>query len=482
MASMRSSSSLLVLFFVLSVYSRQASGAGFLKVQNKFAGRNRTIADLGAHDSRRRGRILAAIDLPLGGLGLPTDTGLYYAQIGIGTPSKKYYVQVDTGSDILWVNCISCVRCPKKSDLGIQLTLYDPKGSQSGNLVSCKENFCASANGGEIPGCLGNIPCQYSVMYGDGSSTAGYFVTDFLQYEQVTGHHQTKQANASVTFGCGAQQAGDLGSSSEALDGILGFGQSNSSMLSQLASAGKVSKVFSHCLDTINGGGIFAIGRVVQPKVKTTPLVPNQLHYNVNLKKIEVGGTFLRLPTDLFETGDRKGTIIDSGTTLSYLPDEAYTKLYDAVFANHQGLSFHTVQDFLCFQYPGSVDDGFPEVVFHFENSLLLNVYPHDYFFQNGDSIYCLGFQNGGVQSKDGKDMFLLGDLVLSNKLVLYDLENQVIGWTEYNCSSSIQIKDEKTGAIYAVDAHNISSAYRFELGLSVMLLLLTIMILCMVH
>jgi Xylanase inhibitor N-terminal len=67
-----------------------------------------------------------------------------------------------------------------------------------------------------------------------------------------------------------------LGSSSEALDGILGFGQSNTSVLSQLASAGKVKKVFSHCLDTIRGGGIFAIGDVAQPKVKTTPLVPNQ--------------------------------------------------------------------------------------------------------------------------------------------------------------------------------------------------------------
>ena len=45
-------------------------------------------------------------------------------------------------------------------------------------------------------------------------------------------------------------------------------------MLSQLAAAGKVKRIFSHCLDTINGGGIFAIGDVVQPKVKTTPLVP----------------------------------------------------------------------------------------------------------------------------------------------------------------------------------------------------------------
>lgn len=30
--------------------------------------------------------------------------------------------------------------------------------------------------------------------------------------------------------------------------------------------------------------------------------------------------------------------------------------------------------------------------------------------------------------------LFPMADLVLSNKLVLYDLEAQTIGWTEYNC------------------------------------------------
>jgi hypothetical protein len=74
---------------------------------------------------------------------------------------------------------------------------------------------------------------------------------------------------------CGAQQGGDLGTSNQALDGIIGFGQANTSMLSQLAAAGKVKKVFAHCLDIVQGGGIFAIGNVVQPKVKTTPLVPD---------------------------------------------------------------------------------------------------------------------------------------------------------------------------------------------------------------
>ena len=44
---------------------------------------------------------------------------LYFAKLGLGSPPKDYYVQVDTGSDILWVNCVGCKSCPKKSGLGV---------------------------------------------------------------------------------------------------------------------------------------------------------------------------------------------------------------------------------------------------------------------------------------------------------------------------------------------------------------------------
>lgn len=56
----------------------------------------------------------------------------------------------------------------------------------------------------------------------------------------------------------------------------MGFGQANTSVLSQLAAAGDAKRVFSHCLDNVKGGGIFAIGVVDSPAVKTTPMVPNQ--------------------------------------------------------------------------------------------------------------------------------------------------------------------------------------------------------------
>lgn len=51
---------------------------------------------------------------------------LYYTKITIGTPPVEYHVQVDTGSDILWVNCHNCERCPTKSDLRVCSFLLSP--------------------------------------------------------------------------------------------------------------------------------------------------------------------------------------------------------------------------------------------------------------------------------------------------------------------------------------------------------------------
>ncbi|XP_026419217.1 aspartic proteinase-like protein 2 isoform X1 [Papaver somniferum] len=475
---------IILVFLVQNVY-----GTGVFRVHNKFRSRrdmihnNGSLSDYKAHDYRRHSRILsqADVDLPLGGNGDPTDAGLYFASIGIGNPSNDYYVQVDTGSDIFWVNCIECKKCPTKSNLGIKLKLYNPKASLSAKLVTCKQDFCSATYDGGIPGCTSDMLCEYRVVYGDGSSTDGYFVNDIVQYDQVSGNLATTSANATVTFGCGAKQSGDLGTSTGALDGLLGFGQANTSMISQLAAAGKVKKMFAHCLDGIKGGGIFAIGQVVQPKVKTTPLVPNQPHYNVNLKSIEVGKATLQLPTDVFETGDRRGTIIDSGTTLSYLPEVVYEPLILAILSHQSDLKLQTIENqFTCFDYIGSVDDGFPLIKFHFEDSLTLTVYPHDYLFSyhvSNEDMWCIGWQNSGMQSKDGKDTILLGDLALSDKLVVYDLENQSIGWIEYNCSSSIKMKDEQTGRIYDVASHDISSASSLIVGRLLLFFLLTAML-----
>ncbi|XP_004492847.1 aspartic proteinase 39 [Cicer arietinum] len=435
-------------------------------VQRKFKGPHESLDAIKAHDARRHGRFLSAVDVPLGGNGLPSSTGLYYTKIGLGSPAKDFYVQVDTGSDILWVNCVGCTACPKKSGLGMDLTLYDPNDSNTSNVVSCDDDFCTSTYDGPISGCKQDMSCPYSITYGDGSTTSGSYVKDSLTFDRVNGNLHTVPENGSVVFGCGAKQSGTLSSSSEeALDGIIGFGQANSSVLSQLAASGKVKRIFSHCLDSINGGGIFSIGQVMQPKFNITPLVPRMAHYNVILKDMEVDGESIQLPTDLFGSGNGRGTIIDSGTTLAYLPASVYDQLVTRILARQPGLKLLLVEEqFTCFHYSDNFDEGFPTVKFYFEG-LSLTVYAHDYLFLYKNDIYCIGWQKSNTQTKDGKDLILLGDLVLSNKLVVYDLENMAIGWTDFNCSSSIKVKDEKSGSVYTVGAHDLSSASTVLIG-----------------
>ncbi|MCI12669.1 aspartic proteinase-like protein 2-like, partial [Trifolium medium] len=53
-------------------------------------------------------------------------------------------------------------------------------------------------------------------------------------------------------------------------------------------------------------------------------------HYNLNLQSIAVNGQLLPIDQDVFATGNNRGTIVDSGTTLAYLVQEAYDPFLNA--------------------------------------------------------------------------------------------------------------------------------------------------------
>ncbi|KDO50545.1 hypothetical protein CISIN_1g0114022mg, partial [Citrus sinensis] len=75
-------------------------------------------------------------------------------------------------------------------------------------------------------------------------------------------------------------------------------------------------------------------------------------HYSINMTAVQVGLDFLNLPTDVFGVGDNKGTIIDSGTTLAYLPEMVYEPLVSKIISQQPDLKVHTVHDeYTCFQY-----------------------------------------------------------------------------------------------------------------------------------
>lgn len=188
--------------------------------------------------------------------------------------------------------------------------------------------------------------------------------------------------------------------------------------------------------------------------------ISERMHYNVELKSIDVNGETLDIPKSILDLEKKEGAIVDSGTTLAYFPAKIYNPLMEKIMAAQPDKKPETVEKlFKCYKYSGNIDEGFPNVTFHFEDSLSLKLTPHQYFFEVEDDQWCIGFQDSNLQSSSGGELTLLGDLLLTDRLVTYDIENKVIGWVDHDCSSTIKVKDQETGNVYEVHAQDISSA-----------------------
>lgn len=421
---------------------------------------------LRARDRVRHSRILigGVVDFNVAGSSDPYLMGLYFTKVKLGSPPREFNVQIDTGSDILWVTCSSCSDCPQLSGLGIELNFFDAASSSTASAVSCSDKLCASIVRNSGAGCAAQSNhCGYSFQYGDGSGTSGYYVTDLLYFYTVMGASMLANSSAPIIFGCSTDQSGDLTKPDRAIDGIFGFGQQELSVISQLSSRGITPKVFSHCLKGEgNGGGILVLGEILDPNIVYSPLVPSQVHYTLHLQSIAVNGQLLAIDPEVFSTSDNRGTIVDSGTTLAYLVEEAYDPLVNAITTLSQSTTPINSNGYPCYLASTSVSTTFPLVVLNFAGGASMVLRAEDYLvhygFVNGAPMWCVGFQK--VQ---GQGISILGDLVLKDKIFVYDLARQRIGWANYDCSSSVNVsipsgKDEFING----NQLNVSSSSKF--------------------
>ncbi|BAS92612.1 Os05g0187600 [Oryza sativa Japonica Group] len=106
------------------------------------------------------------------------------------------------------------------------------------------------------------------------------------------------------------------------VDGVMGLGPSNTSLVYQLAKSQKWKKMFAHCLDGKRSGGIFVLGHIVGPKVRKTPLDQTSSRYRTTLLEITVGETSLSLSAGNVEIKSQNMTILETGSLISYLPEK----------------------------------------------------------------------------------------------------------------------------------------------------------------
>ncbi|GER36834.1 eukaryotic aspartyl protease family protein, partial [Striga asiatica] len=422
-----------------------SGGGGFrgvLTLERAFpAGEGAELEAAKARDRARHARVLQGfsggiVDFPVSGTSDPYAVGLYYTKVKLGSPPMEFNVQIDTGSDILWVTCSSCENCPRNSGLGIPLNFFDAGTSSTVSPISCSDRLCAAFVRTASAECSAeNNQCDYIFQYGDGSGTTGYYVSDVLYFDSILGTSSIANSSATVVFGCSTSLSGDLTKSDRAVDGIFGFGRQGLSVISQLSTLGITPRIFSHCLKGGgSGGGILVLGQILDPRIVYTPLVPSQPHYNLYLQNIAVNGQLLPIDQAVFTTSGNQGTIIDSGTTLAYLVEGAYDPLVSAitnvVLPSARPMISRGNQ---CYLVTTSVGEIFPTVAFNFAGDASLILRPIDYLVHMGfiddAPMWCMGFVK-----VSNKGTTILGDLVLKDKIFVYDLAHQRIGWADYEC------------------------------------------------
>ncbi|XVF06757.1 hypothetical protein REPUB_Repub06bG0078100 [Reevesia pubescens] len=347
------------------------------------------------------------------------NSGEYLMNISIGTPAFDIIAIADTGSDLIWTQCKPCSQCYKQD-----APLFDPSDSSTYRTISCNASQCENLQGNS---CSSNNSCEYSVSYGDNSFSNGDLAADTLTLPSTTGR---LVAIPKTVIGCGHNNDGTF---NEKTSGIIGLGGGDVSLISQLGNT--IGGKFSYCLLPISKTGEsskmnFGSHAIVSGNgVVSTPLTKKDpsTYYFLTLEAVSVGRKTINFTGSSFGTGDGN-IIIDSGTTLTLVPEDFYSGLESAVSSQinatrvdgPEGLS-------LC--YDASTDFAVPNITVHFTDADV-KLQPLNTFVLVSETVACFTFSP--IQ-----DFAIYGNLAQMNFLVGYDTEKQTVSFKPTDCSKN---------------------------------------------
>ncbi|XP_022863301.1 aspartic proteinase Asp1-like, partial [Olea europaea var. sylvestris] len=157
--------------------------------------------------------------------------------------------------------------------------------------------------------------------------------------------------------------------------------------------------------------------------------------YSLGLADLQFGGqaTYIKgLPI-----------VFDSGSTYSYFSSQAYSALVSMINKDINGKLTIVVEDKslpVCWKSGKpfkSIHDAtnyFKPLVLSFRNGkkVQFQLQPQTYLVVTEHGNVCLGILNGDEVGLG--NLNVIGDVSLQDKLVIYDNENQQIGWAAANC------------------------------------------------
>ncbi|KAJ1413766.1 Xylanase inhibitor, C-terminal [Sesbania bispinosa] len=351
--------------------------------------------------------------------GLAQGSGEYFTRIGVGTPAKYVYMVLDTGSDVVWLQCAPCRKCYSQTD-----PVFDPSKSRSFAGIPCGAPLCRRL---DSSGCNRKKVCQYQVSYGDGSFTFGDFSTETLTFRRTR--------VARVALGCGHDNEGLFVGAA----GLLGLGRGRLSFPVQTGR--RFNQKFSYCLvdrsASSKPSSVVFGDSAVSRTARFTPLLKNpklDTFYYVELLGISVGGAPVRgVSASLFriDPSGNGGVIIDSGTSVTRLTRPAYIALRDAfrVGASHLKRAPEFSLFDTCFDLSGLTEVKVPTVVLHFRGADVSLPATNYLIPVDNSGSFCFAF--AGTMS----GLSIIGNIQQQGFRVVYDLAGSRVGFAPRGCA-----------------------------------------------
>lgn len=368
--------------------------------------------------------------------GVAVGSGEYLMDVYVGTPPRRFQMIMDTGSDLNWLQCAPCLDCFEQRG-----PVFDPAASSSYRNVTCSDQRCSLVAPPEAPRACrrpGEDSCPYYYWYGDQSNTTGDLALESFTVN-LTAPGASRRVDG-VVFGCGHWNRGLFHGAA----GLLGLGRGPLSFASQLRAV--YGDTFSYCLvdhgSDVASKVVFGEDALLlaHPQLNYTAFAPTaspaDTFYYLKLKGVLVGGELLNISSDTWDVGKdgSGGTIIDSGTTLSYFAEPAYQVIRQA-FVDRMSRSYPLIPDFPvlnpCYNVSGVEQPEVPEMSLLFADGAVWDFPAENYFIRlDPDGIMCLA-----VLGTPRSGMSIIGNFQQQNFHVVYDLQNNRMGFAPRPCA-----------------------------------------------
>ncbi|GAW24347.1 hypothetical protein ANO14919_139310 [Xylariales sp. No.14919] len=354
---------------------------------------------------RRTSTIEAALD---------NEETLYFVNATIGTPSQSLRLHLDTGSSDLWVNTPDSTYCAQRSD-------------------PCEFAGSYVANDSSTYEYVGD---WFNISYVDGSGASGDYVSDTITIGGSTLDR--------LQFG--------IGYTSSSSQGILGIGYPSNevqvgragkdaydNLPAALVTAGQISRnaysLWLNDLDASRGSILFGGVDAAQysGSLHTLPIQANRGSYSEFLITL----TALKLGGQTIADDQALAVLLDSGSSLTYLPDDMVEDIYEQVNAQYDSsagaayvaCSLESNSSALEFTFSSpTISVQMKELVLD-----LTTASGRRPTFTNGEEACLFGIAPAGSGTN------VLGDTFLRSAYVVYDIDNNQIslGQTNFNATQS---------------------------------------------